>query len=107
MFYLVQSDVGNQIKATVTREDTGDLVDLSDATVRLKFRKKGSGTVLFTLTSIAIGEDPSDGVAIFAFASGNLDIDPGNYEGEIEAAFDDGRIESVYETLDFFVREDF
>jgi len=107
MFYLVQSDIGTQIKATITREDDGTAVDFSDATVRLKFRKKGSTTTLFTLTSIAVGDDPADGVAIFAFGSGNLDIDPGYYEGEIEATFTGGNIESVYEVLEFFVREDF
>lgn len=107
MFYLVQSDVGTQIKATITREDDGTVIDLSDATVRLKFRKKGNSTVLSTLTSIALSSDKTNGIAIFEFEDGDLDIDPGNYEGEIEATFTDGRIESVYEILEFFIREDF
>jgi len=108
MFYLVQSDVGTQIKATLTREDDGSAVDLTDSTVRLKFREKGSTTVLFTLTSItASDDDKAAGIAIFQFSNGNLDIDEGKYEGEVEATFDNGSIESVFEKLEFYVRADF
>jgi hypothetical protein len=108
MFYLVQSDVGTQIKATLTREDDGSAVDLRTATVRLKFREKGSTTVLFTLTSItASDDDKQNGIAIFQFSNGDLDLDEGKYEGEVEATFTNGSIESVFEKLDFYVRADF
>jgi hypothetical protein len=108
MFYLVQSDVGTQIKATLTREDDGSAVDLRTATVRLKFREKGSTIVLFTLTSITSSDDDkAAGVAIFQFSNGNLDIAEGKYEGEIEATFTSGSVESVFEKLEFYVREDF
>lgn len=102
---LVQGDTGPQIKATITRDDTGELVDLSDATTRLKFRRRGSGTVLFTLTAEAV-EDLATGDAIFVPGAGDLNLPPGNYEAEIEVTFNSGVVETVYELLTFELRED-
>jgi len=108
MLYLVQDDIGTQLKAVLTREDDGVAVNLTDATVRLKFRARGSTTVLFTLSSITTSdEDKENGIAVFQFGSGNLAIDEGKYEGEIEATFDNGSIETVFEKLEFYVRADF
>lgn len=107
MFYLVQDDVGTQIKATLTRENDGSTIDLSSATVVLKFRKKGVATVLTTLTSIASAGDAANGIAVFAFGEGDLAVTEGKYEGEIEATFQNGNIESVFEILEFHVRTDF
>ena len=106
VYYLVQGDDAPQIKVTLTRESTGLAIDLSDSTVVLKFRKKGANTVLSTLTSIAPSEDKPDGIAIFSWGSTDLDISAGNYEGEIEIT-SQGVTETIYETLDFVVREDF
>ena len=106
-YYLVQGDTGPQIKVTVTRDETGDLVDMTGATVYLKLRKKPSNTLLLTLTATDVGTNLTNGIAIFVFSDGDLDIEPGNYEGEIEINFTDGSKETIYETLDFFVREDF
>ena len=107
MFYLVKDDVGTQVLATLTREDDGSAADLSGATVKMYFRKKGTTTVLKTLTSLSTDEDLALGRAIFAFANGDLNVDEGKYEGEIEATFASGNVESVFETIDFFVRADF
>lgn len=106
-YYLVQGDTGPQIKVTVTRDETGEVVDMSGATVYLKLKKKNSSTVLLTLTATDVGTNLEEGVAIFVFADGDLDIDPGSYEGEIEINFSDGSVESIYELIEFFIREDF
>lgn len=106
-YYLVQGDTGPQIKVTVTRDETGELVDMTGATVYLKLRKKPSNVVLLTLTATNVGTNLAEGVAIFVFSDGDLDIEPGNYDGEVEINFGDGTRETIYETLDFFVREDF
>jgi hypothetical protein len=107
MLYLVQNDVGTQVRALITENDTGDAVDLSDATVRLKFRKKGTTTLLSTLTSSSSTAEATNGYATFVFSGSALDIDPGLYEGEIESTFTDGSILTVYEKLEFMLREDF
>ena len=104
--YLVQSDTGSQIKVTLTREDTGNTVDLRDSIVRLKFKKKNTATVLSTLTA-NVGSDFATGEANFVFSGSDTDISAGDYVGEIEVTFTEGSIESVFEILDIVVREDF
>ena len=106
-YYLVQGDTGPQIKVTVTRDETGEVVDMTGATVYLKIRPKNSKTLTLTLTSTDVGSNLQEGVAIFVFSDGDLDIDPGNYEGEIEINFDDGSTETIFELVELFVREDF
>tara|TARA_R110000737_G_scaffold137657_1_gene168596 strand:- start:339 stop:680 length:342 start_codon:yes stop_codon:yes gene_type:complete len=104
---LVQGDTAPQVKATVTRSDTGAVVDVSDAVVKLHFRRKFTEAVLFSLTNQGSSAQAQVGVCIFLFASGNLDIDAGEYEGEIEVVFNGGARETVYEIISFVMREDF
>ncbi len=106
--YLVQGDVGSQIKATLTRDDTGNPINLTGATVKMKFKKKNTTTVLSTLTSLVVSSaDLVAGSAVFEFGSSDLDINPGSYVGEISIEFSSGDIETVYEEIDIQVREDY
>ncbi len=107
IYQLVKDDTAPQIKATLTRDDTGTAIDCSDGTVSLFFRKKGGTSLLFTLVSSDVGNNLENGIAIFAFGSNNLAIDPGYYEGEIQITFASGIIETVFEVLNFQVRGDF
>lgn len=104
---LVQGDTGPQITSTLTREDTGTAVDLTGATINMRFRKKRTTAVLATLANESTGDSLTNGKCLFSFASGDLDVDEGYYEGEIEVVFSSGTRETVYEIIDFFVREDF
>ena len=107
-FFLVQGDNGSQIKATITRSDTGAAVDLSSATPRLKFKKRNTSTVLTTIDSFtSVTEDQEAGICQFAFNTAALNINAGDYVGEIEITFSDGTIETVYEELEFTLREDY
>lgn len=105
--YLVQGDTGTQIKVTLTREDTGLPEILTGATVSLHFKKKGTSTVLFTITGQNTPQEEVAGVAYFVFSSGQLNLDAGNYVGEVEVVFQTGVRETVYEIIDFVLREDF
>ena len=105
--YLVQGDTGPQIKVTLTREDTGLVEDLSNATVSLHFKKKGTSTVLFTITGQNTPEEEVVGEAYFVFSSGQLNLDAGNYVGEVEVVLQTGVRETVYEIIQFVLREDF
>ena len=106
--YLVQGDAGSQVKATITRADTGSALDLTEATARLKFKKKHTSTVLRTITSSTTSaSDLLAGIAVFVFSSSALDVSPGDYVGEIEVTYDSGDIETVYEQIEIMVREDF
>lgn len=123
---LVQGDTRPQIKYVVSDETTNTIVDLTGATVLLKFRAAGSPTVLFTLTGYlqsgiedangevtaqGIGEQyavpGSGGRVAFQFGPGNLNIDPGVYEGELEVTFSDSSIQTVYSVTKFQVRAQF
>jgi Ethanolamine utilization protein EutJ (predicted chaperonin) len=107
-YTLVQGDTAPQIAATITRADNGAVVDMSGGVVRLKFRKKGTTTLLFTMTAADAGTNFANGLAIFAFSTGDLaTLSEDFYEGEIEIEYDTGKKETVYEVLDFYVREDF
>lgn len=105
--FLVQGDTGPQIKVTLTRSDTGLAEDLTDSTVSLHFRKKSSDSILFTLTGQSTPDELTSGIAIFVFSNGQLDLSPGDYEGEVEVVFDTGTRETVYEIIDFVLRRDF
>lgn len=110
-YYLVQGDTGPQLKVTITREDTGLPIDLSSAVSRFKFRRVGTETILTTLTSQANADDSENGIALFVWNDGDLDQAPGRYEAEIEITFTDPQyadeIETVYERIQFILREDF
>lgn len=120
---LVQGDTRPQIRFSLTDDTTGQVIDISGSTVYMKFRAVGSDTILFTRTGNLIPgiilEDGSvstsppynvagsGGLVVFTFATGNLDIDPGPYEAEIEVVFSDGSIQTVYQLQKFIVRADF
>jgi uncharacterized protein (DUF1684 family) len=104
---LVQGDELPQITLTL-RDDVGNAaLDLSAATttVSVKFKLKGSTTTLSTITTNKL-TDGSDGKVYFNFAGGVLDVDPGEYEGEIVIDFN-GSVQTVYDTLNFRVRDNF
>jgi hypothetical protein len=108
MIYLVKDDNGSQVECIITRDNTGDPVDLTGATARLKFRKKRTTNILFTLTNITDQQvDLEAGQAVFVFSAQNLDLEAGLYEGEVEVTFANSNIETVYEVIDFQVRDDF
>ena len=72
---LVQGDTGPQIKAEITRE--GVAQNLSGATAVLRFRKKKTTSVLFTLSTISSADQLTAGELYFSFTAGQLDIDEG------------------------------
>ena len=102
---LVKDDTSPQVQVTITREDTGQAVNLAAATTRMKFRAAETTQVLTTLTGGA--GDLANGVVVFTFASGDLNVAAGEYEGEIEVTFSDSSVETIFEIIVFTVRADF
>ena len=105
--FLVQGDTGPQIQVNLTRADTGSAVDCSGGTATLKVRARGSDTTLFTLTAANSGTDLQDGKLIFSVGNNIATIDAGSYEGEVNVAFSDGTVETVFEVVDLVIRDDF
>lgn len=103
---LVQGDTRPQIAVTLTDETTGSAIDITGATCLLKFRAVGSTTLVDTLTG-AVTNGPA-GLVIFVWNSTTLNVDAGEYEGEVEVTFpNNAGKQTVYELLKFKVREDF
>lgn len=105
-FMLVQDDTATQVKATVYR-DRNTIADLTGATVRLYFRKKRTKELIGTLLNRSSVEQQQQGIAVFKFEAEHLDGEKGMYEGEVEVTYLDGGIETVYNIIDFYLREDF
>lgn len=104
---LVQGDTSPQIRLTLTDESSGDPIDLTGATVTLHFRAVGSTTVLFSREALVNPETADTGVCVIEWQSGDLNVDFGDYEGEVEIVLADGRRETLFDLLKFKIREDF
>lgn len=102
---LVKNDNRPIITLTVALDD-GSLVSLVGATEVIHFRKRGTTTVLSTLSCTHV-TDGSDGKTYFKFTGAALDVDSGMYEGELEITYGDGDKQSVYDVLRFRVRDEF
>ena len=103
---LVQGDTRPQIQVTLTDENTGSAIDVTGATCLLRFRAVGSTTLVDTLNG-TVTNGPA-GLVVFVWNQNTLNVDAGDYEGEIEVTFPAGQgKQTVYELLKFKVREDF
>ena len=105
---VVKGDTGPQLKATVTRSDTGEAF-IGSGTIRFRIRKKGTTTIISTIDLDGTASSLSTGSLVFALSSFLTDSNTteGFYEGEIEFTLGDGSIMSVFELIDIKVREDF
>lgn len=119
---LVQGDTRPQLVLSLTDEKTGAPINLTGASVLMKFRELGAVTLKATLPAYPIAgivlSDGSVSVAppydVFG-AGGRLAMDwtaealdsPGEFEGEIEVTFPGGAIQTPYEKLRFRIREQF
>ena len=101
---LVKGDELPQITLTLTDDVTSSAVNLSapTTTVTVKFRKKGTTTTLSTISTIKTSGG-TDGKVHFNFSGNVLDVDPGEYEGEVVIDYN-GLVQTVYDVLKFRVR---
>jgi len=104
---FVRGDTKPNLIVSLTDSVTGAPIDLTGATVRLRFRKVGATVLSATLTGVVT--NATGGVVTFtpADAPQMLTGPAGDYEGEVEITFADGSTQSVYDILKFKVREQF
>lgn len=105
---LVRGDT-TAIRCT-TRDLLGALVDITGATPTLRIRKIGETAVRLSTTG-AIVAPGTNGVfdvprVATDYDAGKIDA-AGNYEGEIQITFGDGKIGSQYERIPISYVEDF
>lgn len=104
---LVQGDTRPALVCTVTDDTTGAAINITGATVLLKFRAAGTTTLQATVTGV-VTDGPNGKVVFYpASAPEMLAGTPGDYEGEIEIEFVDGQIQTVYDLLKFRIRQEF
>lgn len=105
--FLVRNDTRPSLEVTITDEVTGAAIDVTGATVLLKFRAVGASTLTSTLTAALT--TPGSGVVTFDWADDPTALagDAGDYEGEVEITFVGGSVQTVYTPLRFYLREDF
>jgi hypothetical protein len=104
---MVQGDTRPALVCTITDETTGAVINITGATVLLKFRAAGATVLTATVTG-SVTDGPAGKVVFFpASAPQMLQGAPGDYEGEIEITFADGQIQTVYDLLKFKIRQDF
>jgi hypothetical protein len=103
---LVRNDTGPQIKLTLTNELTDLPIDLTGASVTLHFRAVDTETVLFSRPAFINPATASQGICIIEWAVGNLNVEAGDYEGEIEVVLSSGLRETIFSLLKFRVREE-
>ena len=103
---LVKGDSKPVIILTLTDDTTDTAFDLSSAgtTVSVRFRKSNTDTLLSTISCSNVN-DGTDGKVQFDFTGGVLDVDPGQYEGEIVVTTSGAGTQTVYDTLSFRVRD--
>lgn len=104
---LVQGDTRPAIVCTLTDDTTGVAINITGATVRLKFRAAGATTLTATVTGVVTDGPAGQCVFYPASAPQMLQGDPGDYEGEVEITFSDNQVQTVYDVLKFKIREDF
>lgn len=119
--HLVQGDTRPPIYVHLST--AAGPINVSSATVRLKFRARGDDNILFAVDGVKLtGTLQEDGITVddsqypvagsggrvrFDFPVGSLDVDPGHYEGEIEVDYGATNVFTPYTRLKFLVREDF
>lgn len=102
---LVKGDTKPALVCTITDENTGLPVSISNCSVKLKFRASGAETLTSTITGAVV--DGANGKVAFYWPTTALAGDAGDYEGEIEITYADGTVQTVYEILKFKLRQEF
>jgi hypothetical protein len=104
---LVQGDTRPALVCTITDDTTGQPINITGATLALKFRAAGADTLQATVPG-SVTDGAAGQVAFYpASAPAMLQGEPGEYEGEIEITFADGQVQTVFDLLKFKVRGDF
>lgn len=102
---LVQGDTLPQVLVTLTDDVTGLPVNVTGASALMRFRALGGTTLIDTLVGVVL--NGPNGELVFTWGPTTLNVEAGDYEGEVEVTFSNGARQTVYELLKFKVREDF
>ena len=104
---MTQGDTAPQVRLTFTEEDTGNPLNLTGGTVKLFFRAVGADTNTFVHNCYINPATATTGVAIINWSAGELDVEPGDYTGQIEVTRASGQIETITDKMKFKILEQY
>jgi hypothetical protein len=102
---LVRNDTAPQLRLAFINTQTGSATDLTAATVTLHFRAVNTTTALFSRVA-TISPPATNGIAVLGWLVGDLDHPAGEYEGEVEVVLGTGTRETIFDLLEFEIREE-
>ena len=107
MIELIQNDTKPTLRFTCRENgcgEVGDVINLTGCTYKFFFRK-AFGTEKYMLTRLCDITDAENGICEYSWQSTDLDT-IGNFLGEIEITFPDGKIQSNYNTINFKIKKE-
>jgi hypothetical protein len=104
---LVSGDGVANLQVTLVRDDTGLSFNAGGADINLRLRKKGATNVLSTINYANDASDTTDGRVVFNMSDFLTTAEAGFYEGEVEVVFADDTTQTVYQIINFRIREQF
>lgn len=103
---LVAGDNYPNIPVPLTDHETGAAIDLTSmVSAVLRFRRKGSSTSVDVPCSV--NGAPTLGTILIAWGTTLVGLTAGDYEGEVKMTFPTSKQQTVYKTLNFYVRASF
>ncbi len=99
--HLVVGDTLPNIQCTLVDQATGEALDLTGATVRLRIKEVSATTEKVALTCVAV--DLANGIVSTNFPSGVLDT-AGTFEGEFEITYPSGGVQTMFDKVKLVVR---
>ena len=105
---IVKGDTGPSLQTSLTRQDTGAAFDVAGHQVQLHIRKKGTTTVISSITASS-SQILGAGELLFPLEDflTHPDCEEGFYEAEVELTLPDDKIMSTFELINIKVRNDF
>ena len=107
---LVSGDTLANLQVALIRDDTAAAFNINlglSGTITLAIRKKGTTSILSTITFDSGNSDLATGSLQFALGSWVSTAEEGYYEGELSITFDEGTQQTVFEHITFRVRGQF
>ena len=101
---LVQGDTRPTLLVNITDSQTDQPIDITGCDVRLLLREVDSNAPARSIVG-AVANGIS-GTCVFQWEPQDLSV-AGDFEGEVEITFPDGRIQTVFDSLYFVIREQF
>ena len=104
---LVQGDADQSLNLNISEFPSGQKVSLTGGSVAFKFRAVGTTNTLFT-KSAQIGAGAGSGDCTVVLSSADMsNLVAGDYEAEVEVTQQSGARQTVFDPIEFRVREDF